>query len=917
MANLLSRKVKSAEIPDTFFRLEDVEPSLGVPNDSNSIVVSVTSGDRTFYKLDSGFAFDNDSGARRISIDLSQFGITNLSNVDDSDGLGNIIDGGKLLVYSAARNAFVPSVGGVSLDSNDAVTLNGEGPLFYLDARNHNYNQVVFDSNIAVAFGRDSVRFTGKEFITEDRLNANSLIVQDSATVSGPITAFGRIYAQNATVQALSLDIESDGLIGNNLTVSGIISGDGSGLTNLTADSAVFADLASDLESAAFDALFADKTTGQLTEGSNLYYTETRADSNITRFVTVNDLQFADTRKATFGDDSDLKIYHDGSSNVYQGSSHAFRNTHGNDVITLDSDHAVLKYNGSTKLTVVDSGIEVTGNISGTNLTLTGDLTITGTTTTVNTTTLQVSDPLIHLAVGNESSDVVDIGFFGHYSPDAGVTREHTGFFRDANNGEYYLFGTYQSTSLDSEVPSTTVDRTDSTFGLAELNLKSLKADSATISGPIKFSNVYATEGALPSAATYHGMFAHVHATNKAYFAHGGQWHKLLDETSSTTDDLTEGSTNQYFSTARARASLGVENTSGTGNGFGSLAYDSTSGAYTLTQVDSDDVLTVYSAGTGVNISPTGEISTLQAPQAENAALLDSLDAIQFLRSDVDDFYKANNTLTFLTGSKLAFGDSTAPTYFTHTGSGLRFVGNPIQNLNVSLFDSLVSGQFLRSDATSNVTGGLVINDNVELNFGTDSDMQMYHSGAAFVARNNTGDVHIQTGGFYLKNATGTETMIHAEANDYVRLYHDNNLKLNTKSTGVKVTGELEVTNRLVYSGGGNTIKHAPTGVSITTNTATLVDGFTAGTTPTTFKFDVHIHDASTTPDETQISTVLVAFNGESDVGFTEFGVVHTGDSDMGFLTADVIGSGQVRLLFERRNGRGTLEVKSTKTIIS
>ena len=917
MANLLSRKVKSAEIPDTFFRLEDVEPSLGIPNDSNSIVVSVTNGDRTFYKLDSGFAFDNDSGARRISIDLSQFSIADLNNVDDSDGLGNVIDGGKLLVYSASRNAFVPSVGGVSLDSNDAVTLNGEGPLFYLDARNHNYNQTVFDSNFGVYANRDSVTFSTTVFTVQDKTNLYGLLVEDSITSNGPITATGRIYAQNANLQGLGLVIESDATISGNLLVNGSITGDGSSLVNVTADSAVFADLASDLESDAFNSLFSDKSTTDLVEGTNLYYTEARADSNITRFIAENDLQLADNRKVTFGDDSDLKIYHNGSSNVYQGSSHAFRNAHGNDVITVDSDHAVLKYNGDTKLTVVDSGIEVTGNISGTNMTLTGDLTITGTTTTVNTTTLQVSDPLIHLAVGNESADVVDIGFFGHYSPDAGVTREHTGFFRDANNGEYFLFGKYVSNGLDSEIPDTTIDRTDSTFGLAELNVKSLKADSATISGPIKFSNVYATEGALPSAATYHGMFAHVHATNKAYFAHAGQWHKLLDETSSTTDDLTEGSTNRYFSTALARASLGVENTSGTGNGFGGLAYDSTSGTYTLTQVDSDDILTVYSAGNNITISPTGIITASGAPQADNAALLDSLDAIQFLRSDADDFYKANNTLTFLTGSKLAFGDSTAPTYFTHTGSGLRFVGNPIQNLNVSLFDSLVSGQFLRSDATSNVTAGLVINDNVRLNFGTDSDMQMYHSGAAFVARNNTGDVHIQTGGFYLKNAAGTETMIHAEANNYVRLYHDNNLKLNTKSTGVKVTGELEVTDRLVYSGGGNTIKHAPTGVNITTNTATLVDGFTAGTTPTTFKFDVHIHDANTTPDETQISTVLVAFNGESDVGFTEFGVVHTGDSDMGFLTADVIGSGQVRLLFERRNGRGTLEVKSTKTIIS
>ena len=41
------------------------------------------------------------------------------------------------------------------------------------------------------------------------------------------------------------------------------------------------------------------------------------------------------------------------------------------------------------------------------------------------------------------------------------------------------------------------------------------------------FANVYSTEGDLPSAATYHGMFAHVHGTGKAYYAHAGNWVRL------------------------------------------------------------------------------------------------------------------------------------------------------------------------------------------------------------------------------------------------------------------------------------------------------------------------------------------------------------------------------------------------------
>ena len=45
----------------------------------------------------------------------------------------------------------------------------------------------------------------------------------------------------------------------------------------------------------------------------------------------------------------------------------------------------------------------------------------------------------------------------------------------------------------------------------------------------VLFANVYPTTGDLPSATTYHGMFAHVHATGKGYFAHAGNWVELAN----------------------------------------------------------------------------------------------------------------------------------------------------------------------------------------------------------------------------------------------------------------------------------------------------------------------------------------------------------------------------------------------------
>lgn len=54
-------------------------------------------------------------------------------------------------------------------------------------------------------------------------------------------------------------------------------------------------------------------------------------------------------------------------------------------------------------------------------------------------------------------------------------------------------------------------------------------SNDITTTGKIYYSNVFATEGDLPNAATYHGMFAHVHATAAGYFAHGGAWIKLAN----------------------------------------------------------------------------------------------------------------------------------------------------------------------------------------------------------------------------------------------------------------------------------------------------------------------------------------------------------------------------------------------------
>ena len=43
------------------------------------------------------------------------------------------------------------------------------------------------------------------------------------------------------------------------------------------------------------------------------------------------------------------------------------------------------------------------------------------------------------------------------------------------------------------------------------------------------YANVFSATGDLPSASTYHGMFAHVHGTGAAYFSHAAAWYRLVN----------------------------------------------------------------------------------------------------------------------------------------------------------------------------------------------------------------------------------------------------------------------------------------------------------------------------------------------------------------------------------------------------
>jgi hypothetical protein len=91
----------------------------------------------------------------------------------------------------------------------------------------------------------------------------------------------------------------------------------------------------------------------------------------------------------------------------------------------------------------------VTGKFDG-NVEIAGSLTVTGNVSNVSVTDLVVSDPLIHIGANNETSDLVDLGWVGHYSNDGGATRRHAGLFRDATDGTFKIFTNLVQADLDA-----------------------------------------------------------------------------------------------------------------------------------------------------------------------------------------------------------------------------------------------------------------------------------------------------------------------------------------------------------------------------------------------------------------------------------------------------------------------------------
>ena len=83
--------------------------------------------------------------------------------------------------------------------------------------------------------------------------------------------------------------------------------------------------------------------------------------------------------------------------------------------------------------------------------------------------------------------------------------------------------------------------------------------------------------------------------------------------------------------------------------------------------------------------------------------------------------------------------------------------------------------------------------DNLKATFGASDDLQIYHDGSnSYVSDAGTGGLKITGSDIYIRN-TSDQDMIHASSGSFVKLYHNNALRLQTNQTGVSITDDLNV----------------------------------------------------------------------------------------------------------------------------
>ena len=229
----------------------------------------------------------------------------------------------------------------------------------------------------------------------------------------------------------------------------------------------------------------------------------------------------------------------------------------------------------------IGQSVGTSDNVTFNNAVISGNLTVNGSTVTNSATNTTIEDALIELGTGTTGSPSNDSGFVIERGDSDNA---FIGFDKSADK---FIVGTGSFTGASSGNLTIT---TGTLVANVEGNLTGNVTGNVSGSAGSATGNA-ATATALQNARTING--ASFDGTANISF---------------DTDATSEGSSNLYFTNARARGAVSVTDS----GGDGSLAYNSSTGVITYTGPSASEVRAHISGGTGVSVS-SGAISIGQA----------------------------------------------------------------------------------------------------------------------------------------------------------------------------------------------------------------------------------------------------------------------------------------------------------------
>jgi len=246
-------------------------------------------------------------------------------------------------------------------------------------------------------------------------------------------------------------------------------------------------------------------------------------------------------------------------------------------------------YANATFVRLVAGSQTITGDLA-----IVGNLTFSGNTTFSNVQSLIVNDPLIYLA-GNNTSDIVDIGFFGNYVNATG-SNVHTGLYREHLDKMYYLFQNYDKLPDNNHIGAFSNNMT-----LAVLNAD-LRTSNLSLGGINAISWITA---AFDKSNTFNNVYTTIAGSNTA----GGAGANAFASATIAGANTAVGAGANAFATAAAAGAnafmISVQNGSNTAigagaNTVGAAAFNqANTAAQTVNLANATGTLIVARGGTG------------------------------------------------------------------------------------------------------------------------------------------------------------------------------------------------------------------------------------------------------------------------------------------------------------------------------